>query len=388
MKKSEIKNIKIDKNKSLILFNIIEFFLITSIVVLFYASQFIYSTKVIYIPKGSTSAIISYLNKSGYELNFIDSMIVRFLGYPQQGWIDLKAQKMTKADFLYKLVTSKAALKTVTLIPGETYYFFLKDVAKKMNLSEDKLFNEYKKFAFKDDGNILAESYSFPIGMSEENLIYYLISYSNNQYETLSKKIFGEYNRRNWYYYLSIASIIQKEAASKDEMPIVSSVIYNRLNKGMPLQMDGTLNYGEFSHQKVTAKRIREDKSYYNTYLHKGIPSHPVSAVSLDAIKAAIFPSKTDYLYFVKNNQTNKHSFTSSYKTHVNNIKTNPKKVVNTTKKEPVKTVIKQTVQKQITKPKVTTNTKINKNKEVSIFDNIEKNKKPAVIKDLWKNVN
>ena len=379
MKKSPIQKIKIEINKNLMAVNIIEFFLIICVIVLFYVTQSVYSTKVIYIPKGSTSAIITYLNKSGYELNFIDKTLVRFLGYPQQGWIDLKTQKMTKADFLYKLVTSKAALKEVTLIPGETYYFFLKEVAALMNLSEAKLFKAYNKYAFRADGNILAETYSLPMGMSEENLIYYLISYTNRRYEEFSKKIFGEYNKQNWYYYISVASVIQKEAASKEEMPFVSSVIYNRLNKGMPLQMDGTLNYAHYSHEKITAARIREDKSYYNTYLNKGIPQHPVCAISLDAIKSAIFPAKTNFLYFVKDNRTGVHQFSATYKEHVNRINNNPK-TATLVKKEPSSSVT--------VSPKVVSGVKTDKNKEVSIFDTIKKDEKPAIIKDLWKKVN
>ena len=54
--------------------------------------------------------------------------------------------------------------------------------------------------------------------------------------------------RKKWFKILTIASIIQKEAANDAEMPLVASVIYNRLDKGMRLQMDGTLNYGIYSH--------------------------------------------------------------------------------------------------------------------------------------------
>lgn len=84
--------------------------------------------------------------------------------------------------------------------------------------------------------------------------------------------------------------------------------------------MDGTLNYGKYSHVKVTAKRIREDKSSFNTYLHRGVPKQAVCNVSLDAIKAAIFPLSTDYLYFMKN-KNNVHDFTRNYSTHLSNIK-------------------------------------------------------------------
>ena len=49
----------------------------------------------------------------------------------------------------------------------------------------------------------------------------------------------------------------------------------------MRLQMDGTLNYGKYSHVKVTPERIREDNSTFNTYKHKGLPSSPIGAVSI-----------------------------------------------------------------------------------------------------------
>ena len=322
IKKKSTKNKKEKKNRidAVILFSIIEVFLVASIVILFYVTIPLQSTKVLFIPKGSTNSIITYLNKSGYELNNIDKLIIKFIGYPQSGWIDLKQTQMVKADFLKKILKSKAALRSVTLIPGETSYFFLQELAKKFNLSHDKLVSAYAKYAYKVDGNILAETYNLPLGMKEDHMMYYLMSFSEKKYKEFSHKIFGEYNKETWYRYISIASVIQKEAASIKEMPIVSSVIQNRLKKGMPLQMDGTLNYGKFSHTKVTAKMIREDNSSYNTYKSKDIPKNPVCAVSLDAIKAAIFPAKTDYLYFVKDQKTGLHRFSKSYKSHVKNI--------------------------------------------------------------------
>jgi UPF0755 protein len=270
-------------------------------------------------------------------------------------------------DFLYKLTTSKAALKKVTLIPGETSYVFLKQLAKDFNLSEEKLIKTYKKYAYKKDGNILAETYSLPYGMNEDHMIFYLLSQSSKRYEAFSKKIFGIYDKKKWYYYLSLASVIQKEAANKREMPIVSSVIHNRLTKGMKLQMDGTLNYGKYSHVKVTAKRIREDTSSYNTYRNKGLPKDPVCAVSLNAIKAAIFPVKSDYLFFVKNNKTGLHKFTKSYRSHINNIKANVG------------------VKKSYTKIKEK-ETKIDKEAKTIMKTDVSK-QKPRSIKSLWDNV-
>lgn len=371
------KNIKAKINAALkqsatsIFFNIIEIVLVACIAILFYINIPLSSTKVIFIPKGSTSSIVTYLNKKGYELNVLDKLIIKSLGYPQSGWIDLKANVMTKGDFLYKLTTSKAALKTITLIPGETSYFFLQELAQKFNLSFEKLQKVYDKHSFKTDGTILAETYKLPYGMKEDHLLFYLFSYTNKKYETISNKIFGEYNQKNWYKYIIIASIIQKEAASVEEMPIVSSVIYNRLKKKMALQMDGTLNYGKYSHTKVTSSMIKNNTSDYNTYKNVGLPSQPICAVSLDAIKAAIFPATTEYLYFVKDEKTGLHRFTKSYKSHVKNI--NDYRRDKATKEKEQK--------KSTPKP---VNSKKSTPKEPSVFENT---KQQNSIKSLWKSV-
>ncbi|MGM0518723.1 MAG: endolytic transglycosylase MltG [Campylobacterota bacterium] len=361
--KTKTKNAR----KILVAFNIIEMFLIISIIVLFYLTKPISTTKVLYIPKGSTNYIISYLNNSGFELNIIDKIALRSMGYIQSGWIDIDANNLTKMDFLYRLTTSKAALKNVTLIPGETSYFFLKKLAKKFNLSQEKLEQTYEKYAFKKDGNILADTYSLPYGMKEVHMILYLLNQTNQKYEAFSKKIFGIYNKKNWFHYLSLASVIQKESATVDEMPIVSSVIHNRLKKGMRLQMDGTLNYGKYSNTRITARKIREDDSSYNTYKNRGLPKHPVCAVGLNAIKAAIFPVKSDYLYFVRDNKTGLHKFSSSYTEHKSNIRANRGVKKSYTKKKDNETTIDK-------EAKAIMNTDVSK-------------QKPSSIKDLWKNI-
>ena len=373
-KKNKIakRNEQMKSKYAVIFLNILEIVLVSVIAVLFYLTQPVYSTKVIFIPKGSTSSIISYLDKSGYETNALDSIVVRFFGYPQSGWIDLKSEEMSKADFLYKLTISKAALKTITLIPGETSYFFINQLAQELNLSREKLQISYEKFSYKEDGNILAETYKLPLGMDEEHLMFYLINYTNKKYKEFSQKIFGTYNKNKWYYYIAIASIIQKEAANSKEMPLVSSVIYNRLKKKMKLQMDGTLNYGEFSHTKVTSKKIKTDDSSYNTYKNRGIPSSPICAVSLNAIRHAIFPAKTNYLYFVKDNVTKSHIFSDNYNTHLKNIKKNRKKKSAVAKKK----IKKKSVPKKI----LTT-------QEKSVFKDNKGSKKTKSIKSLWNNV-
>ena len=261
-----------NNTKILIFFNTLYLSLIFCIAVLYYLNLPVVTNKIIFIPKGSTSSIVTHLNKNGYEMNIIDEIILKSGGFIQSGWIDVEQTRLTKMDFLIKLLTSKAALKTITLIPGETSYFFLKKIAEEFNLDENKLQKIYDEHAYKLDGNILADSYSLPVGMSEEYILFYLFSQTNKKYEEFSKKIFGKYDKEKWFRYISLASVIQKEAATTNEMPIIASVVHNRLKKNMALQMDGTLNYGKYSNSVVTADRIRNDETSYNTYKNKGLP--------------------------------------------------------------------------------------------------------------------
>lgn len=253
-------------------------------------------------------------------LTVIDKTVLRFFGSPQQGWIYMGSKEMTHGDFLYKLTHAKAAMTSVTLIPGETTYGFSHQLANELHLNETVLYTNFIRFGPYKEGSLVPDTYNLPIGIEEKDLVIHLLRSSALRHKAWAKKIFGTYNKKKWQKYLIIASVIQKEAANKKEMPIVASVIYNRLKKRMKLQMDGTLNYGKYSHQKVTAKRIRSDTSHYNTYKHRGLPSLAVCNVELAAIKAAIFPAKTDYLYFMKSKKGT-HDFSRYYSTHLRNIR-------------------------------------------------------------------
>lgn len=306
--------------KVIIIKYIFEIVLITMLSFMYYLNQPITSKKVVYIPKGSINQIISQLEDKNYDVCKLDSILLRFIGSPQSGWININKELSTRADFLYKLTRAKAAMQDITLIPGETTYIFLKQLATELNLDESKLTKEFNEQSSMSEGVFVPNTYKLPLGIEEKELIRILLENSLLKMKEVSIKIFGNYNEKKWFQYVAIASVIQKESASIEEMPTVSSVIYNRIKQGMKLQMDGTLNYGKYSHIKITPKRIREDMSIYNTYKNKGVPKIPVCNVSFDAIKAAIFPRKTDFLYFMKNSKGT-HDFTRYYSTHLKNIR-------------------------------------------------------------------
>ncbi len=277
------------------------------------------SPKIVYIPQGSVFKSIAHLQNEGVNLYKIDAFILRLIGKPQQGWIDVKEEKLTRIEYLYRLTTAKAATREITLIPGETTVVFLDQLSKELELDNEKLKSAYKKSAQIPEGNFVPDTYSVPNGISEEDLIVYLLDTSKERMKAWSLEMTGGYNREKWLQLVTKASVIQKEAASEADMPFVSSVIDNRLKKEMRLQMDGTLNYGEYSHQVVTAKRIRMDKTPYNTYKHKGLPEYPVCNVGKIALNAALHPVRSDYLYFVRG-KNGEHMYSSYFSTHHQNI--------------------------------------------------------------------
>lgn len=278
------------------------------------------------VPKGSISNIVSYLDKNNLDINSLDKFLLILFGSPQSGWIEIKPSyndgSTSKGSFLYQLTNSKAALKELTLIPGETMYFFINYINETLGLDKQALWDAYNEFAEYPEGVIYPDTYKVPLDIGPRYLMSYLTSLSMKQHRKNAIKILGRYDEKQWFNYVTIASIVQKESANKEEMPIVAAVIYNRLKAKMPLQMDGSLNYGEFSHTRVTPERIRNDKSVYNTYKYKGIPPYPVGSVSIDSIIATIKPANVDYLFFVKNS-SGTHSFSNSYKQHLNNINKN-----------------------------------------------------------------
>jgi len=242
------------------------------------------------------------------------------MGKPQSGWITIGRTSLNRIDFLHKIVSAKAQMVKVTLVPGETSVLFLRSIADGLSLDSRTLQHYYERYSHYKEAGIYANTYYIPRGIGEKHLILFLISQTEKKYREIAMKVYGTYDRNQWNRLLTIASIIQKEAANNKEMPLIASVIYNRLKKRMALQMDGSLNYGIYSHTKITPERIANDTSRYNTYKYKGLPPYPVCAVSFAAIKAAIRPARSKYLYFMKNSQ-GVHDFSRTFSTHRKQIK-------------------------------------------------------------------
>lgn len=119
-----------------------------------------------------------------------------------------------------------------------------------------------------------------------------------------------------------LASIVQKETSLPWEARLVAGVYWNRLRKRMRLQADPTVVYALKKDGKWTGTLYRSDYAYdspYNTYLNDGLPPGPICNPGLNAIRAAVAPEKTPYLYFVAD-ASGHHTFSKTFEEHVQAI--------------------------------------------------------------------
>lgn len=108
---------------------------------------------------------------------------------------------------------------------------------------------------------------------------------------------------------ITIASMIEKEAANDTERYTIASVIYNRLKKDWPLQIDSTTLYEYPDHEGAPTAEMLAKDSPYNTRISKGLPPSPICSPGITSIRAALQPSSTNYMYYALNTATGQHEF-------------------------------------------------------------------------------
>jgi UPF0755 protein len=118
---------------------------------------------------------------------------------------------------------------------------------------------------------------------------------------------------------VTLASIIEGEARHSGDRPYVSSVYHNRLDRGMRLQADPTVIYA-LGRRRRLFERDYELSSRYNTYRIDGLPPHPIGQPSAASIEAALYPRRTNFLYFVAG-EDGKHVFSRTYSDHLATIR-------------------------------------------------------------------
>lgn len=154
------------------------------------------------------------------------------------------------------------------------------------------------------EGYLFPNTYTIDEGMSEEQIIKIMLDEFEKQplKAITDKKLSSQHNAssgRSINEIITIASIIERECKVDEERKLVASVIYNRLEKGMPLQMCSTVQYVLGKQKEVLTYADTRIESPYNTYTNAGLPPGPICSPGLAAVQAALHPADTDYLYFV-----------------------------------------------------------------------------------------
>ena len=245
---------------------------------------------------------------------------------------------LTAIEITRAIQSSISADITLTILPG----WRLEEIANSLPSSGFEITAE----EFYQDTHSHPEGYSFSTCLADDSLEGYLFpgSYTvprKTTIEELLPQVLMNFESQvsselrqgfanqglDLCQAVTLASIVQREAMLEDEMPLITSVFYNRLNSGAVLASDPTVQYalgynpdqGTWWTNPLSAADLRFD-SPYNTYLYQGLPPGPISNPGLAALRAVAFPAQTPYYYFrAACDGSGRHSFAETFDEHVAN---------------------------------------------------------------------
>ena len=226
----------------------------------------------------------------------------------------LLSQKYSNSEILDVLISGKTyndGIK-ITIPEGSTYKEVIKYLTnKKIGKAEvyEELINNpkefYDKYKFLDEkdittleGFLYPDTYYFEKDMSEKDVISAMLKRFSEVY-TPELKEKQKKMGLTLQQVINMASIIEKEAVKDVDRPKIAGVFYNRLEIGMPLQSDATIQYIFDERKHIVSYSDLKIDSPYNSYLNKGLPPTPISNPGIKSIEAALEPEDNDYLYFV-----------------------------------------------------------------------------------------
>lgn len=245
----------------------------------------------------------------------------------QAGMYQLKGG-MTNKEIVDTFVKGKVSLVKFVVPEG----YSVKKIAAKLQTEElgnaEKFMAAAKDYApydymqvdnpavkFKADGFIYPATYDFAYGTSEKKMLEAMVAVFDKRMEQEGiKKAVAERNLK-LHDVVNMAAMVELEAVYADEQPRIAGVFEKRVEIGMPIQSDTTIQYLLGKQKEVVLYKDLEIDSPYNTYKYPGLPPGPIGSPGLSAIKAVLNPEKTDYLYFVAEKDGH-HRFSKTFAEH------------------------------------------------------------------------
>ncbi|MDP2586718.1 MAG: endolytic transglycosylase MltG [Candidatus Komeilibacteria bacterium] len=311
------------------MFKIIKYLLI--LVMLVAVGGWVFYSYQISAPVGDSTAKVAFEVEQGEGVNQISSKLAKRGLIRSSFWFDVYVwQKNLERNFvagvydvpsdssirqLVKLLTSSGnSEQKITIIEGWNNKEIAAYLEKQglvqaeyfLNLVGRDLGAYVSQYAFLTDkpASVDLEGYLFPDtyrvfkNSTAQEIIKKML---NNFSQKLTPDLLQEIKRRDksLFEIITLASIIEKEVRNPDDMRLVADIFYKRLEAGIALQSDATVNYLTGSGRaQSTAEDLKID-SPYNTYKYRGLPPGPISNPGLNAIMAAIYPTPNQYYYFL-----------------------------------------------------------------------------------------
>ncbi|MHB1019399.1 MAG: endolytic transglycosylase MltG [Coriobacteriia bacterium] len=160
------------------------------------------------------------------------------------------------------------------------------------------------------EGYLFPKTYRIVEGSTATDVIELMLDQFDTEFASVDLTQAGDYSMHEL---VTIASMVEREARVGDERPLVSSVIHNRLTKGMKLEIDATI---EYVIKKNRPRLLNSDLAIdtpFNTYMYAGLPPGPIASPGLASLQAAAAPADTNYLYYVLTSTDGSHTFTETY---------------------------------------------------------------------------
>jgi UPF0755 protein len=169
------------------------------------------------------------------------------------------------------------------------------------------------------EGYLFPDTYAFPVGTTARQAVREMVYDFERRWkpEWDSSATDLKINRNDL---VTMASIVEREARLPEERPVIAAVYYNRLQKGMLLQADPTVQYALGHHVGRVLYKDLTTESPYNTYTHKGLPPGPIASPGVASLAAAANPASVPYLYFVAGRDGH-HEFRTTLQEHTSAIR-------------------------------------------------------------------
>jgi UPF0755 protein len=222
--------------------------------------------------------------------------------------------KMVKGEMFLRQVTIRegTALKEIGPLLESAGIVTLDEFSRLV--TDEALLKQFRITGKDAEGYLFPETYRFPRKTPPEQVVSKMLSEFSQrwtpEFEEKAKEL-----KLSRHQIVTLASIIEKESGNFDEQPVISSVFHNRLKRGMRLQADPTVIYGIENFDGNITKEHLLTPTPYNTYVIDGLPPGPIANPGLSALRAALFPTPSEFIYFVADG-TGRHIFSATLEEH------------------------------------------------------------------------